>query len=310
MAIILGLDPDKVYFHGCEEMKWKLQHPSIKTPMYISGSYAEASTYSYDSEYEIVFLVTIKKGMKMFNFSNGKQVASLKGKTIYADDTIDLLRWCYATIKDFNLWVLTHDGYDFIEGIIAEIKTSIKLIAGNDQLDWDMFHTGSPLFNVIHHSTAGGNLHKLTPEIKKECEDVQKICIQKGFKSVHEAVFSVCEDSHKDSTLLMKLYCDFIDAMADGTYEYNFMTFRRPLYKAILEMGYPIICDSSSSYSHYEEYVILSPEPIDRILNVPVSADTAEKYQVISDLRYILKHEGSLDKDVLYDLLEDSGEIK
>ncbi len=260
-----------IYFHGRKKGE-PLKQPSLIRPFYITDDFDFAKEYSAYFD-PVIFILTLKQDVRCFNFCKGEDIPKLKGgKSIYSDRTLDMMTDLYQN-DAFTFWWATHDGMYKSMDILRECF---------DLLDKDEYFGISFLTNDIHHSRVQ-NASPIDSTQMETAKKIQKLIREKtGFKSISEYVFSenllekVNNAIDPDGTIypILKFQISvaavMLDALANGRYTFDFLSYRRPIYKAILEMGYTVTHDNDTDQSGREEYAILDGSAVDKVLNTPL----------------------------------------
>lgn len=265
------MDTNNIYFHG-HKKGVRLTSPSLIKPFYITDNFKLAKEYtSYFKP--VVYALALKNDAKIFNFCNGIDIPKLKGKSIYSDETLDILANLYRENDPiFTFWEVTHHG-------MYEAKTVLDYVIS--YLDKNAYFPIGFLKNDIHHRWLR-DASIIQNSTKETALEVQNFIKRKtGKNSIFEYVSSghVLDDVadlnevsvHLRERLQVYAMADMLDSIANDTYPFDFLSYRRPLYKAILEMGYEVVQDNETDMSGKTEFAILSENAVDKILNMPIS---------------------------------------
>ena len=263
------IDTSITYFHGCGFTEPSKLIPSVLRPFYITENFHEAKEYSHGSTTRIYALFLSNKA-KAFGMTS--DVLKLKGgRTYFSDETIELLDDLYGEI-DFNCWMITHnpvirgDAFDFLAGVL-ENELHRKVPTQTNYFITRFKKEAPKMMEPIHHMFAdempkirGGSFEKLCIEIFRRLK-----------LSVPLSTLIQGKSDYKVKRLLMAmLMADTLQAIADRKYPYDFMTYRRIIYQAAVDMGYSIVIDTNTTGDYGNcEYVILSKDAIDLIMNRP-----------------------------------------
>lgn len=264
------MNTDIIYFHG-HKKRAKLQNPSLIKPFYITDNFKLAKDYTSDSK-PVVYALTLKNDAKIFDFRKGTDIPKLKGKSIYSDETLDIMAHLYKENDPiFTFWEVTHHG-------MYEAKMIFDYVIS--YLDKNAYFPIEFLKNDINHKWVR-DASIIQNSTKETALEVQNFIKRKtGKNSIFEYVSSgkVLDDVADLNEVSMNLrirlqvyaMADMLDSIANGTYPFDFLSYRRPLYKAILEMGYEVVQDNETDMSGKTEFAILSENAVDKILNIPI----------------------------------------
>ena len=306
----MKIDTDIVYFHGHEKRK-RIKAPSLTYPMYIAEDFNLAAGYS-SYYYPNIFAMFLKKDAKCFNFCKGEDLWKLLGgKSIYSDATIAMLAKEYEKSNKFTFWKLTHQRLNQSYWILRECLRNI----GIDMYDYSL----GGLKHDIHHNHPQ-DATPIDSHIKEAAKKLQDAIAEKtGFKSFSELLckqkllveFAKRQSEQSETEYVRDDYyrayviSDMIGALADDTYPIDYLSYRRPLYKAILDMGYSVIQDNETDMSEKTELCILDGSAIDKVLNVPISNEIKDDNAIIVKLGSILKDEGTVTIQRFEEILKD-----
>lgn len=264
------MNTDIIYFHG-HKKGVKLTNPSLIKPFYITDNFKLARDYTgYDKP--VVYAMTIKNDAKVFNFQKGIDIPKLKGKSIYSDGTLDIMAHLYRENDPvFTFWEVTHHG-------MYEAKTVLEYVIYN--LDKNAYFPIGFLKNDIHHRWLrdASIIQNSTKEIALEVHNFIKRKTRKNSIFKYVSSENVLDDAAGLSEISVNLrerlqvyaMADVLDSIANDTYPFDFLSYRRPLYKAILEMGYEVVQDNETDMSGKTEFAILDKNSVDKVLNIPL----------------------------------------
>ena len=304
------LDTSLVFFHG--EMGQFRGFPSFKPsvlrPMYATPSYEEARSYGY-----YIYPIFIRQNQRIFDLTNENDVLKLKGgRTYFSDDTIDLLADEYSGSdgQPFNLWLATHSPkitftafvmlMDSIQAFLQE-SNSVKGQALEKLLN-DLKAYRYFLTEPIHHDDVEDAPNPKNSNFAGLCKNIfANIRIDKDKAS--SMILNRGEYERSSKLLVAMMMADTMQAVVEGKYPYNFLTYRRIIYQAILDLGFSTIHDTNTNGNNGDELIIISQDGLERIMNKPLHEKLMATHTELREILNICDETGSIDRQTFQNII-------